>query len=149
LLPLSLVALQRLSAQEAPRFLNPSTLPPTHGYSQVAEVPPGRRLVILSGQVPLDSAGNLVGAGDFRAQATQTFRNIGAALAASGATYRDVVKVTYFIRNAADLTTLREVRDQFVNTVAPPASTLVVVQGLYRPDVLLEVEATAAVTAGP
>jgi len=134
-----------LRAQE-PRFLNPGALSRPRGYTQVVEVPAGRRLLLLSGQVPLDSTGQLVGPGDFKAQATQVFENLRAALAAGGATFRDVVKVTFYLRDVANLPVLRTIRDQYVNPAAPPASTLIQVGGLYRDDVMLEVEAMAVVS---
>jgi enamine deaminase RidA (YjgF/YER057c/UK114 family) len=135
-----------LAAQGKPRFINPPALPPSRGYTQLVDVPPGSRLVLLSGQVPLDSAGQLVGGSDFRAQATQVFENLKAGLAAGGASFRDVVKISIYLRDvAANLTTFRQVRDQYVNTAAPPASTLVQVDALFRPDVLLEVEVMAVV----
>lgn len=132
-----------LAAQVAPRFTNPKGLSTPRGYTHVVEVPAGRRLVFLSGQVPFDSTGQLVGANDFRAQARQVFENIGLALAGSRANFKDVVKLTIYLKDVADLPVLREVRDQYVNLAAPPASTLVQVTALFRPDVMLEVEAVA------
>lgn len=134
-------------AQGTPRFLNPSTLPASRGYTQVVEVPAGSRLVYVSGQVPLDREGNVVGPGDFRRQAEQVFTNLGSALAAAGATFADVVKINYYVRDISHLADLRAVRDRHVNVSAPPASTLVEVPHLFRHDVLLEVEAVAAVHA--
>ena len=131
-------------AQE-PRFLNPRALPPSRGYTQVVEVPAGHRMVFLSGQVPLDSTGALRGGTDFRAQANQVFENLRAGLAAAGADFGDVVKLTFYILDVRNLPALREVRDRFVDPAAPPASTLVQVSRLFRDDVLLEVEAIAAV----
>jgi reactive intermediate/imine deaminase len=131
-------------AQEA-RFLNPPSLPPTNGYTHVVEVPAGHRLVFLSGQIPLDSSGALRGGADFRSQAKQVFENLRAGLAAAGADFDDVVKLTFYILDVRKVPELREVRDQYVNTAAPPASTLVQVSRLPRDDVLLEVEAIAAV----
>jgi 2-iminobutanoate/2-iminopropanoate deaminase len=133
------------TAQTKPRFLNPATLPPARGYTQVVEVPAGERMVYISGQVPLDQNGNVVGAGNFRRQAEQVFVNLDRALAAVGATFADVVKINYYIRDVSHLADLRAVRDQHVNTAAPPASTLVEVSHLFREDVLLEIEAVAAV----
>jgi enamine deaminase RidA (YjgF/YER057c/UK114 family) len=133
------------TAQARPRFLNPATLPPSRGYTQVVEVPAGERMVYVSGQVPLDRSGNLVGGGDFRRQAEQVFVNLERALAAAGATFADVVKINYYIRDVSHLADLRAVRDQHVSTTSPPASTLVEVSHLFRDDVLLEVEAVAAV----
>jgi enamine deaminase RidA (YjgF/YER057c/UK114 family) len=133
------------AAQTSPRFSNPTTLPPARGYSHVVEVPAGERLVFISGQVPLDQAGQLVGAGDFRRQAEQVFTNLRLALTGVGATFADVVKLTIYTVDLSHLGDLREVRDRYVNVAAPPASSLVEVRGLFRPDVLLEVEAVAAV----
>jgi enamine deaminase RidA (YjgF/YER057c/UK114 family) len=128
------------------QFLSPAVLPAPAGFSQVAKVT-GGQTIYLSGQVPLDAAGELVGRGDFRAQAQQVFENIDAALAAAGAKFGQVVKLTMFVVDRSYVPMLREVRDQYVNTVAPPASTLVVVQGLVREEFLLEVEAIASVPA--
>ena len=133
--------------QTLPRFINPPTLPPSRGYTHVVEIPAGQRLVYLSGQVPLDQDGRLVGAGDFRRQAEQVFSNLELALAAAGASFADVVKLNYYLVDVSHLDDLRTVRDRHVNAAAPPASTLVEVRRLFRDDVLLEVEAVAAVHA--
>ena len=135
-------------AQE-PRFLNPPSLPPSRGYTQVVDVPPGHRLVYLSGQVPLESTGALRGGIDFRAQAKQVFENLRSGLAAVGADFNDVVKLNFYVTDVRNLPALREVRDRYVNVEAPPASTLVQVRGLFRDDLLLEVEAIAAVREEP
>lgn len=127
------------------RFVNPPTLSTPRGYSHVVEVPAGSRMLYLAGQVALDSTGGLVGAGDFRAQTVQVFENLRRALAAGGATFRDVVRLNYYVVDASQLTALREVRDRYINTAAPPASTLLEVRRLFRDDVLLEVEATAII----
>ncbi len=130
------------------RFLNPPALPTPRGYSQVADVGPNSRLVILSGQVPLDANGQLVGGTDFEAQATQVFRNINLALAAAGASFKDVVKISYYLIDVpSHIAALRRVRDQYIDAAAPPTSTLLQVSGLFRPDVLLEIEVTAVVPA--
>lgn len=137
-----------LCAQARPdsvRFINPPTLSTPRGYSHVAEVPAGSTLLFIAGQVPLDSAGNLVGVGDFRRQVVQVFENLRRALAAGGATFNDVVKLNFYVLDASQVAVVREVRDRYVNTSAPPASTLVEVRRLFRNDVSLEVEAVAAV----
>jgi enamine deaminase RidA (YjgF/YER057c/UK114 family) len=88
-LPRSLIlaATSTALAQDSPRYRSPPSLPPTKGYSQVVEVPAGARLVYISGQVPLDKDGNLVGVGDFRRQAEQVFANLEVALKEAGATF--------------------------------------------------------------
>jgi 2-iminobutanoate/2-iminopropanoate deaminase len=135
------------TAQSKPRFLNPPTLAAPRGYTHVVEIPAGQRLVFLSGQVPLDKDGKVVGAGDFAAQAEQVFVNLGLALAAAGASFADLVKLNFYVRDVSHLGELRAVRDRHVNRAAPPASTLVEVSHLFRDDVLLEVEAVAAVSS--
>lgn len=122
------------------RFINRAPL----GYSHVVEVRGGRTLYI-AGQLALDGEGNLVGAGDFRAQVEQVFANLEARLAEGGATFKDVVKLNYYLTDGSDLLPVREVRNRYVNTENPPASTLVVVKRLVREEYLIEVEAIAVV----
>ncbi len=64
---------------------------------------------------------------------------------AAGADWPDVVKLTIFVVDVSELATIRAVRDEFVNTASPPTSSLVQVAGLFRPDVLIEIEAVAHV----
>ncbi len=127
-------------------FLNPSTLAAPPGYSQVVRVT-GGQMIYLAGQVALDASRNLVGRGDFRAQAQQVFENIKAALAAVGADFSHVVKLNYYLLDRAHVPMLREVRDHYVNTQTPPASTLLVVSGLFQEGFLLEIEAIAVLPA--
>jgi reactive intermediate/imine deaminase len=126
------------------RFLNPDALSKPTGYSHVAEAA-GGRTIYVSGQVPLDVDGNLVGAGDFRAQTHQVFRNITAALQAAGADMKSVVKLNYFVTDMNQLPVMREVRNEYINTQAPPASTTVEVRALFRADILVEIDAIAVV----
>ena len=124
------------------RFLSPDTLPRPFGYSHVVDAPAGR-IVYVSGQVPLDAAGELVGAGDFAEQARQVFVNLNAALEAAGVGWNDVVKLNFFVTDLSEIAALREIRDEYVNTEQPPASTLVQVAALFRPDVMFEADAVA------
>lgn len=126
------------------RFLNPPTIHPPRGYSHVVEVT-GGRTVYIAGQVAIDPQGNMVGVGDMRAQTIQVFENIKAALDAVGATFDHVVKVTYYIVDMTQVPVMREVRDLYLNTQAPPASTAIAVPRLFRPEVLIEVEAVAVI----
>lgn len=129
------------------RFVNPSTMARPNGYSQVAEVT-GGRLVFVAGQVAFDAAGRVVGAGDFRTQAREAFRNVQRALAAVGLGPEHVVKLQMFVTDFAHLAALRAVRDEFVNTAAPPPSTTVQVVALFHPDLLFEVDAVAVAPIG-
>jgi enamine deaminase RidA (YjgF/YER057c/UK114 family) len=120
------------------RFLNRAPL----GYSHVVEAR-GGRTIFVAGQVALDDQGKIVGEGDFRAQVLQVFENLKARLAEAGATFRDVVKLNYYLTDASDLQGLRDIRNRYLNTENPPASTLVVVKQLFREEFLVEIEAIA------
>lgn len=131
-------------------FLKPEGLAPANGYTHVVAAKPGR-LVFIAGQVANDAKGNLVGKGDLRAQTRQVFENLKTALAAAGASFDDVVKITWYVKGykPADLPTLREVRNAYVNKENPPASTLVGVASLFQDEYLIEVEAIAVVREEP
>ena len=129
------------------KLSSPATLAKPNGYSHVAEVT-GGKTVYIAGQVALDKVGQLVGKDDFHAQVGQVFANLNEAVKAAGGTFHDVVKISYFCVDRVDrsqLPGLREIRDRFVNTEAPPVSTLVFVRDLVRPEWLIEVEAVAVV----
>jgi 2-iminobutanoate/2-iminopropanoate deaminase len=128
------------------RFLSPATLPTPFGYSHAVDVA-ADRLVFVSGQVPLDRDGRLIGEGDFDAQTRQVFTNLGSALEAAGASWADVVKLNYFLVDVTNVASVRSIRDEFVDTDHPPASTLVEVSRLFRDDALIEIDAVAAVEA--
>lgn len=121
----------------------PEGAPAGRGYSQVVT---GRgRLVVVSGQVAQDERGELVGSGDPPAQARQVFENLRRCLAAAGAGFGDVVKLTFFVLDVADLPAVRAARDAVIDTARPPASTAVQVAALVAPGFLLEIEAWALV----
>ena len=126
------------------RFLNPATLSKPPGYTHVVEVT-GGRTIYISGQVPLDQAGNVVGAGDFAAQATQVFENLKLALTAAGATFDNIVKVNMYVTDMSQIEVLRTIRLRYYGTNAP-ASTLVEIAKLARPEFLIEIEAIAVIS---
>jgi len=131
------------------RFLNPPTMPAPRGYTHVVETAGPARTIYISGQLGMTPDGKFAGApGDFRAQATQAFVNLKAALASVGANFSHVVKITNYFTDMAHLPIFFEVRDKFVNTKAPPASTAVQIVKLARPDALFEIEAIAVVPQG-
>ena len=101
-------------------------------------------LLFVSGCVPVDADGLLVGGDDVVAQARQVFANVGAILAAGGATFADVVKVTVYLVDIADRALINPVRQDVFGTTRP-ASTLVEVSALAIPGARLEVEAVALV----
>ena len=123
-------------------FINPEGMHRPTGYTHVVEVTAGRP-VFISGQVALDGAGELVGLGDVAAQARQVFENLQAALGSVGAGFEQVVKLTFYLVDATQMPAVRDVRDRYVDTARPPASTAVEVRRLVRDDLLVEVEAVA------
>lgn len=129
-------------------FRTPPALSAPTGFSHVAVLPAGSRLVWTAGQVPVHADGTPAPAGDWEAQTRLAMQNLGAALEAGGATWRDVFKLTYYVVDTSALPTIRAVRDEFVDTERPPTSSLVQVAGLFRGDVLIEIEAVAAVVDG-
>ena len=136
-----------MTGQSEPiRFVNPPDMPRPFGYSHVAEASSGKTIYI-SGQVALDQSGNLVGPDDLRAQTQQVFTNLKRALEAVGADFNAVVKLTYYLLDISQIPIVREVRDQFVNTQHPPASSAVEVRRLFRDGLLIEIEAIAVVPA--
>ncbi len=129
------------------RRLNPTELGAPPGYSQIVEVR-GSRIIFIAGQTALDRDGALIGKDDFAAQAEQVFRNLGVALRAVGCTAANLVKLTVFVRDMANLAAYREARNRFFAAVTPPAApavTLVEVSKLYGADFLIEIEAIAAI----
>lgn len=126
--------------------LNPSTLSTPRGYSHVSVVPSGRQ-VHVSGQVAFNAAGDVVGKGDLVAQTEQVYANLRLALAAAGATLQDVFKVVTYVvgLDATRAAAVRAVRNRHLGDGPFPASTMVGVSALVHPDLLIEVEVTAAI----
>jgi enamine deaminase RidA (YjgF/YER057c/UK114 family) len=129
------------------RLINPHGMAkPLSTYSQVAEVT-GGKIVFIAGQVGIGADGKLVG-NDFKAQVEQAFKNIKSAVEATGGTMSSLVKTNYYVAESVDakeIPALREIRDRYIDTKAPPTSTFVVVKRLANPDYLVEIEAVAAV----
>jgi reactive intermediate/imine deaminase len=123
---------------------NPPTLAKPTGYTHVVEVTGPAKTVYISGQIALDKDGTVVGAGDMKAQAEQVFKNLHAALEAAGAQFSDVVKMNTYITDMDKAPAVREVRARYFGDTAP-ASTLVQVVHLARPEFLLEIEVIAVV----
>jgi 2-iminobutanoate/2-iminopropanoate deaminase len=91
--------------------------------------------------VGLDPQGNI--GSDFRQQTEHVFQNLDTALKAAGAGFKDVVKMNIYMLDVSQLAVFREIRNRYVNTKNPPASTLVGVVALARADFLVEVEVIA------
>ena len=140
---LVLSAVPAWSQSAAPRYVNPPRLVRPNGYTHVVVAADGRTAYI-AGQVAFDSTGAVVGAGDFQAQAERVFVNLGVALASVGASFGDILKTTTYVTDPKHVALLREIRTRHLDPARPPANTLLVVAGLARPELLLEIEAVVA-----
>ncbi|MEU2336080.1 RidA family protein [Streptomyces sp. NPDC006654] len=125
------------------RVTAPAGVAPAAQYAHVVSAT--GRLVAVSGQLPLDEQGELVGEGDPEAQARQVFENLRRCLAAAGAGFDDVVKLTYFVTDMAHMPALRTARAAHIPDDRLPASSAVQVAALVSPRFLMEVEALAVV----
>src|SRR5262245_55704877 len=125
------------------RHTNPPTLSKPTGYTHVVEVNRGKT-VYIAGQVAFDTTGAVVGKQDFIAQTRQVMENLKAALASAGATFENIVKVNTYVTDMSQIQALREIRTSYFGA-NPPASTLVQVVALARPELMIEIEAIAVV----
>jgi len=126
---------------ELTRISAPDGVAPAAAYTHVT-VGTGR-FVAVSGQLALDEDGKLVGEGDPAAQARQVFENLRRCLAAAGATFDDVVKLTFFVTDMAYMPAVRAARDEHISPDRLPAASAVQVAALVSPDFLMEIEAFA------
>lgn len=128
------------------QFINPPELNPTNGFTHVVSATAGKTIYV-SGQVSVNERAEVVGKGDLRAQVERVFANLTVALASAGATFHDVVKITYFVVDLKPehVAHVREVRSKYLNMDAPPASTLIGIAALVVPEWLIEIEVVAIV----
>lgn len=124
------------------KFINPEALPATFGYTHVVDVG-NSRTIYISGQIALNKKGDVVGGGDLASQTKQVFENIKIALEAVELSFSDVVKLTFFLKDISKMSVVRDIRDQYINTTNPPASSAVEISRLIRDDLLIEIEAIA------
>ena len=123
-------------------FSNPDTIAKPPGYSHVVEVTAPGRTVYFAGQLGVDKSGKM--AGTVREQIELAFENLKAALASVGAGFEHVVKINnYIVDIGTNIAPFREIRDKYVYTSAPPASTTIGVPELARAGALFEIEAIA------
>ena len=115
-------------------------LKPHYSNSVRAEAGP---LLFVAGQVALDAGGRLVGEGDMRAQATQVLENLRAIVEANGASMADIVQVTVYVRDIGAFDSISDIRERCFPKDGP-ASAIVQVSALARPEVLIEISAVAA-----
>lgn len=125
------------------QFINPESLSRPTGYTHVVK---SENLVFIAGQVGADRHGN-VAAGDVMAQARQVLANLEEAVKAAGGARGDILSITMYVVDTVSrdqMPALRALRGEFFGE-RPPASTLVFVSGLARPELLIEIEARAVV----
>lgn len=106
------------------------------------------RLAFVAGQVAMDAEGNFVGVGDMRAQVTQALTNMQTVLTELGATFAEVVRFNWYLADVNRIQVVRDVLEEFLRPVlgelTNPASTLIQVAALFRPEALVEVDAVVA-----
>ncbi|MFE0930267.1 RidA family protein [Streptomyces mutabilis] len=129
---------------ELTRIPAPDGVAPAAQYTHV--VLGTGRFVAVSGQLALDQDGKPVGEGDAEAQARQVFENLRRCLAAAGATFDDVVKLTFFVTDMAHMSAIRAARAEHIPDDRLPAASAVQVAALVRPEFLMEIEAFAVVS---
>jgi enamine deaminase RidA (YjgF/YER057c/UK114 family) len=145
ILPITLLLAGAVTAGSAAEIqrINPEGLSKPNRFSHVV-IAKGEKTIYISGQTSHDANGKLIGKGDLAVQTDQAYKNLRIALAASGATFADVVKMTLFIVNLRPemMDTVRSVRDRYIPANFP-ASTAVGVQALGGADYLIEIDAIA------
>jgi enamine deaminase RidA (YjgF/YER057c/UK114 family) len=116
----------------------------TRGYTQVVSVEGAQRLIFVSGQLPLDANGVVVGAGDIERQAQVVFDNIEKSLRSAGAEPHHIVKLTTYVTDIVKHPPLvRKVRAAVFGSQTPPASTMIEVPRFALPGILIEIDALA------
>lgn len=126
------------------QFFNPPDIWQPFGAFSMAAAPGSGQLVHLKGQVALDRDGQVVGAGDMRAQVRQTLENIKTVLASLGGTMADVISLTHYTTDIDAFMAAGDIRAAFF-TAPFPVTTTVQVARLYDPALLIEITAIAEV----
>jgi len=140
-----------MAARSGVTYLNPPSAPPLLGmYSHVARMQPGE-VAFIAGQVAADRGGNVVGAGDLKAQVEQVFDNIGAILRDLSLSFESVVQFTTYLTEERGIPAFLAARATLFPRLFPggryPPNTLLVVKQLVKPEFLIEVEAIARLSS--
>jgi 2-iminobutanoate/2-iminopropanoate deaminase len=117
---------------------------PGGAYTHIADIPAGGRLIVLSGQVGVETDGSLPK--DFDTQCERAYKNILLHLETAGASAKDIFKFTVFLTRATDIPAYRVVRERIIGNDELPTSTLLVISALAHPDMLVEIEAFAVIS---
>jgi len=135
----AMTAMAAARTKSKKQFLNPGDQKPP-GYTHVVTSPPGK-MVFISGQGGTGDDGKMPA--DFATQATNTFKHLAKCLQMGGVTFKDVVKINYYLTDIGNLQTLRQIRANYLNMEAPPAATAV--QTGLSGGMLVEIECIAVI----
>lgn len=125
-------------------YINPDGIVKNPAFSQVVITQGTGKTIYIGGQDAVNSRGEIIGKGDIAKQTEQVMQNLQTALAASGATFQNLVKLTIYLVEGQNLYSGFEVSQKFLGNLAnPPAISIVIVTGLANPDYLVEIEAMA------
>jgi enamine deaminase RidA (YjgF/YER057c/UK114 family) len=123
--------------------LNPKAVrAPGGAYSHTVKVPGNAEWLLISGQIGIDTNGQI--ANGIRKQADQTFKNILACLKENAMAKKDLVKFTVYLTDSRFIADYRAARKRFIGDATVPTSTLLIIDGLAVPELLIEIEAWAA-----
>jgi enamine deaminase RidA (YjgF/YER057c/UK114 family) len=126
------------------KAVNPWTWQDQYGYSQAVEITGARRELVCAGQTSVDEQGNPLHAGNMTAQLGCALDNLAAVLAKAGMGFENVVRLNFYTTDIAGyFAASAEVARRFEAVGVKPAGTLLQVAGLFHPDILIEIEATA------
>ena len=125
-------------------YINPEGLIKTPAFSQAVMTEGSGRTIYVGGQNAIDVKGNLIGKGNMSLQVEQVMRNLQTALAAAGATFRDVIKMNIYILQGQNANEAFKASQPFMKECPqPPAITGIFVASLANPEYLIEIEAVA------
>ena len=125
------------------RQINPWTWQERFGFAQAWRVDGAQSIVFAAGQTGVSADGEVLAVGDLEGQTRLAFENLRTVLQDAGASFDDVVKVTLYLTDITKIRDAARVRDEFIDTARPPASTAIGVAELALPDLMIEVDAIA------
>ena len=125
-------------------FLNPEEAPaPAASYSNLAILPPGKRILVIAGQIGILTDGIMVEG--MEAQYEQTLKNIHTLVTSQGGSKQDIARITVFLtEEPSDWSKIKDANEKYLNK-SPPAKTWIYVSKVFKPEVKVEIEALAAV----
>ena len=125
------------------RQINPWTWQERFGFAQAWRVDGAQSIVFAAGQTAVSPDGEVLAVGDLEGQTRHAFQNLRTVLQEAGASFDDVLKVTLYLTDISAIRDVARVRDEFIDTARPPASTAIGVAALALPDLMIEVDAIA------